>query len=216
MKKTESIRAISSALLALASSVLTDLIYGELSNVSYEVRFIDGITLVEQTNELSFGIRLLAIGAVFFTIWTFLFIVRWCFPQLIKRMTYRNKQNYTKRDVYLNYVSAKSILAETMRNTQTESLTAIFYSKEIESAVTLLYNTFCPSKKRLCRVVKATFRTGTVGDFEQRISPYEYLAVINVAENLLMTLKCANKDSMLQEDCKMLYRQLEQLKKVGE
>lgn len=65
MKKTESIRAISSALLALASSVLTDLIYGELSNVSYEVRFIDGITLVEQTNELSFGIRLLAIGAVF-------------------------------------------------------------------------------------------------------------------------------------------------------
>lgn len=216
MKKTGSIRTISSALLALASSVLTDLVYGEISNAGYEMQFVDGKVILEQVNELGFGIRVLAIGIVFFATWLLLFTVRWCFPQLVKRIVYRNKHNYTKDRVYSNFVLAESILLETGRMIKAEPNTTIFYAKEIGKVVTSLYNTFCPPKKRLSRVIKATFRTGVAGDFDQRISPYEYFALIDVAEEQLTALTAASEDSMLKDDCKRLCDQLNELRSINQ
>lgn len=214
MKRTDSIWAMSSALLALASSVLTDLLYGELSNARYEGCLIDEKITLEQINSIDFWTRLGAIGLLFFATWTILFIFRWFFPKLINRVKYRNKKNYTRSKVYGDFITVKEILIETADKVDVEPERIVLYTDKIGDAIVRLHDTFCPQKQKLKRVVKASFRTGTMTDFGQRISPYEYLATIDMANKLLRCLEAANNDIMLQSDCKGLCNQIEDLKAV--
>lgn len=212
MKKPDSIRSTSNALLALASSVLTDLIYGEISDARYEAHYVSNKIVIEQINQLGFLTRLFVIGIIFFVIWMLLFIIRLALPKLIERLMYRNKRSYTKEQVCLNFISAKSTLL-TINHIVREEYDRIGYcSKEIGGAITLLYDTFCPQKRRLERVVKSSFRTGSICDFEQRISPYDYFLIIELAKNLVDKLKNSNPDNMLQSDCQRLDDQLKKLK----
>ena len=218
MKKADSVWAMSSALLALASSVLTDLLYGEISGTRYEGQLSGERLTLEEIGDFDFKTRLLYISFLFFVTWTVLFVIRWCLPRLVRRLQYRNKQSYTREKVYSDFILAKTILAETRRTDKLEPKNILLYSEKIGGAITLLYSTFCPHKKRLELVVKNSFRTGLICDFGQRISPYEYYAVIRVAYELLSDLSQmgAKEEAgeILRSDCARLCKQLEELKVV--
>lgn len=214
MKKTDSIWAMSSALLALASSVLTDLLYGELSNARYEGQLIGEKISLVQINSFGFWTRFFAIGFLFFATWIILFIFRWFFPKLINRVKYRNKKSYTKSKVYVDFMTAKNILIETANKIDAEPDHVILYTEKIGGAIVQLHDTFCPQKQMLKRVVRASFRTETITDFGQRISPYEYLAAVDMASRLLRHLETTSDDAMLHANCQSLCHQLEELRAI--
>lgn len=205
---------ISGGLFAVASSILTNIIYDELSGICYEVSSTGDRVFLVQVSEFTFMQKMGFIGVTFFAIW-FVILAVWLFlPKAISQIRYKNIRTYSRKQIVSSYREAKKYIIK-IKDSSNISNDIILYTDDIAIAVNTLHKVFCPTKKSLKRIVNSVFRTGaTIFDMGQLISPYEYSAVIESADKVLRCLSQYSSSEMLQKDCTKLKQEIIELKEI--
>lgn len=199
---------ISSALYAVASSILTSALYDELSNTTYSIQNDRQGTVIIPVSKLGLESKILITGALFFIIWMLLWVLFSVIPRAVQRIKYRNIEPYSQQEIISQFRSAK----QTILSLQNSSINPVLYADELAAAIRSLYMAFCPGRPELAHTVKAAFRIGnTPDDIGQYISPYDYQAVIDEAEILVSKLRekgYGSIDELLLLDCRELSRKI--------
>lgn len=209
------------ALSAIASSILTSIIYDEFSSPGYEVVYSNGKLQLNQIEEYGFWGKCLIILFIFLLFWTVISLVIPLAHYMLKRFRCRNKRQLRKSDILEAYQSCKKdILRLVEKGLLLEGTCCndmkMLYTEEISLIVIRLYKAFCPGKKPLDHLVKSTFRTGkTVYEINRFISPFEYNELICTVEKLL-GLFAGSNDKILKSDYSNLQKQVDELKQITE
>ena len=209
------------ALSAIASSILTSIIYDEFSSPGYEAICSNGKLQLNQIEEYGFWGKCLLIILIFLLFWTVISLVIPFAHYVLKRFRYRNKRQLRKADILEAYQSSKKDILRLVEKGLLLDGTCcndmkMLYTEEISLIVIRLYKTFCPGKKLLAHLVKSTFRTGeTVYEIGRYISPFEYNELICTVEKLL-GLFADSHNKMLKSDYSNLQKQLNELKQIME
>lgn len=204
---------IRDSLFAVASSILTELLYDQLSNSHYEIQNIDQKVVLIQVDEHGLLWKLVFITMLFLSIWALISIV---VPRLIgflDRFRYKNVKKYSTKEVIANYNEVKDDIIR-LCNLNSNYFN-LLYVDEIAAAINQLYYTFCPQQKQNKRIVISSFRSDSmVDDIGNLISPYEYKILINQAEFLLKIFPTIKGYPMADNDYKILKRRLYELKNI--
>lgn len=204
---------ISSALYAVASSILTSALYDELSSVSYLLQETRQGRMAIPIGELGLGTKILIIGALFLAIWLTMWILFSVIPRTARRIKYRNIEPLSQQQIISQFKSAK----QTILSLQNSAVNPLLYADELATAIRSLYMAFCPSRPELACTVKVAFRIGDMADdIDQYISPYDYQALIDEAEKLVSRLrgKDDGSDELLHLDCAELSRRIRCLREA--
>lgn len=215
-------KKIWTALSAVASSVLTDAIYDEFSEISYELQTVGQKVIFVPRDTLAFGEKALIIGSLFIVIWAVISLIMRGIDTLIDRLRFRNKKSFGADRIVADYNAARSIVLEVSNffNHANELSTItqndiLVRTGEFVTAINILHRSFCPETKRQSKVVKSTFRTGSeLCDVGKRITPYEYEAVVNIAGDVLELWQAIDDIPMVASDCEMINAAINDLKNV--
>ncbi len=202
---------ISSALYAVASSILTSALYDELSSTSYSIQNTQQGTVITPISELNLWEKMLITAALFLVIWIVLWILFSVIPHITQRIRYRNIAPYSQQQIVTQFRSAK----QTIMKLQSLTVNPLLYADELAKTIRSLYKAFYQSRPGHAYTIKAAFRTGDMADdIEQYISPYDYQAVIDEAEKLVFKLKemTSGGDELLRLDCTDLLKKIVCLK----
>lgn len=204
---------IRNSLFAVASSILTELLYDELSNIHYEVQNTGQGVMLIQVDEHGLFWKLMFIIGIFLSIWALISVVIPILIRFLGRFRYRNVKTYTTEFVVANYRNVKANIIKLSKINSNQF--NLLYINEIATTINQLYAIFCPDQKRNKRVVTSSFRDGvTVDNMESRISPYEYQIMINQAESLLEIFPTIQGHPMADNDYEMLKKRLDRLKNI--
>lgn len=203
---------------AIVSSILTNLIYEELTSTEFELITTGEKNLVVQLNDGEFGKRIAVILGIFFCLWFAIYVFVPVFLELVDRVRCHNMKGFKKSKVVSIFERMRKKVIEVSAQFSTlsaETSFVLLYSSEIAQIINSMYITFCPRTKHLNKIVKSSFRGGaTVYDIGRYISPYEFDALLNELEKLVEVLLASSDSSVLLVDSMALKEEISELKNV--
>lgn len=207
--------AISNSMQAIATGILTDLIYDKFLSASYyEVIFEDKtIHKIVEVNELPLYIQIPIIVLTFFCIWMFLSIIP---PQIQHFMQYR-KYNYKKikntKDVIKLYEENKQTITSVMQLTNNlPNDQKLLYLHDIFVCINNLHSIFCSKNSLQITTCKSVFRTTqSINTKVNYLSKYEFLALISIIQSFLDEATKNNTNTMLKADVKGINDMIKEL-----
>lgn len=210
------------ALTAVVAGILTDLLYDVLAEESFQGTLINGTIQVIRVSKFIIIERIIIILILFLLLW---FLLSFLVPLLvycIGSLRVYNIPKLSAEKVLDTYKECKHdiiILQETVKNmpTQQDDKYVIIFNN-ICLIILKLHNVFCSNKKTNERIVKNSFRTGaTVDDMGIKLSSYEFLSIVNIANQILiLSLKLAPGDTnkLLNGDYANISKYLDDLKNL--
>lgn len=215
---------VASALITVAAGMLTDLLYDVLAEEHFEGQIIDSVVQIIKISEHTTLERICIIVVLFLLLWMFL---SYGIPLVIYCVNSLRRHNIPRLDpekVLSTYKDCKENvidLQERVRNMTEEQTSAyVIVFSDACLVIARLHKVFCSGKEKNQSIIKNSFRSGaTVNDIDVRLSPYEYLAIIDVIQKVLETSysKVSGKVSeLLDSDYDNMLRCLDDLKKIPE
>lgn len=180
---------IASALTAVASGMLTDLIYDIIAAEYFEGQIIDGTIQIIKISQYNTFEKICLIIILFSFSWV---LLSYCIPLISYFINLFRHYNIPKIDsekLLNTYKECKEKIIELQERTQnainTNNSYIIIFS-DISLLIIRLHKLFCSGKEQNKNIIKASFRSNsTVNDIDIRISLYEYIAIIDVSQNIL-------------------------------
>lgn len=192
MKNVESTlkKMLPTAIYAMASSILTELLLDFLMESTYTGQYRDGyFEVIPQSNFATWQVIALSI-AIFGTIWVCLGVIVPNLLSLLTRLSYRPFRRYSRVDVVSIYNSVRANVMKIAETLSGESFT--YQSQNSFIFLDLIKNTkkltdvFMTTNMRRKLLKRSYFRRCvTIDDVERYVSPYELSALITLMEELL-------------------------------
>ena len=206
------------AVSGLISSILTSILYDVISDSNFEAyKMKDHVSIVEvDVFSLSQKIVLIILVYIILSAIVFVLIPLICF--FLERLQLKKTRKFTCEYVVLQYNQTKRTIQELSAFERCGMMS--IWTDRLLGCIHVLYKIFCTENKSLQSVVKNSFRNEELridAEINNRISPYEYIELIKVLENMLrrMTLmKCDHNKELRQLDLKYASEELECLKAV--
>ncbi len=183
-------KMIPTAIYAMASSILTELLLDFLMESTYRVQYGNGLLeIIPQNNFSTWQVIALCI-VIFGTIWVCLGVVVPKLLSLLTRLTYRPFRRYHRVAVVSTYNCVRANIMKIAETLLDESL--VYQNRNIFLFVDLIKNTkkltdvfVTPENKR--RLFKRSYFRSckTIDDIERYVSPYELSALITLMKDLL-------------------------------
>lgn len=208
---------------AVASGILTELIYSELSNSYYEKQIINDVETFIEINQTPFWKKFIFILLVFLTIWILISII-------IPRTAYLVKSFHRKRKPTYNTKEMTIIFNKILENIQNISFALnnncsrisleILYFDEIATSINRLYAIFCSTNLIQKRTVKIVFRDSSSAAIkDNQISKVEFYYLLCIMDKLLneYTKTKPNDENLakiFETDITALQDKLEELKEI--
>lgn len=191
-----------SALSAVASSVLTDLFYDEISATSYSVIMQGAEPLIVEVDAYPLISKLLIIAGVFLSIWLTIGILFPLIVGFVKTRCYKRVKIYSSESIcklYKEETNNVLLITEAVTNFEhPNAFAATLYISRLMSVVNNLYVIFCSPKSSTRRSITASFRNGgSLDNIDNRISVYEYEELLNEIERLLKLLDLHKQENDL-------------------
>lgn len=219
--KTES--KIITATSAVASGILTELIYSEMSNSYYEKQIINDVETFIEINQTPFWKKIIFILLMFLSIWILISIISPRVVYLFKSIHRKRKPTYNTKEMTIIFNEImKTIqgISFSFKNSCSVPLSKMLYFDEIATSINKLHAVFSSTNPIQKRTVKFVFRdsnSSTVKD--DRISKVEFHILLFIMEELLN--ECAKEkfnnesiDKMLETDIKAVQGKLNKLKSI--
>lgn len=194
----------------LTSGVLTSLIYGLLSDSSYELD-IEGshyeITSISMSGWCSFGLVVIT----FLGLWALISVLIPWLLRIKQRFTFDKIKKISAKELIRTLDESKVSIKELYpiffvkdRTEQSECYIKL-HCRDLANTIILLQRKFLPQNKRLRKIVEKHFRQhehSTIISIEQKISGYEFAAVITLLRDMVNQVKSvAGNDALLSKDC---------------
>lgn len=208
--------SISNSIQAIATGILTDLIYDKFLSVSYyEVIFEDKtIRKIVEINELPLYIQIPIIVLTFFCTWALLSIIP---PKIQHFMQYR-KYNYKKikstKDVIKLYEENKQAITSVIQLTNNlPNDQRLLYLHDIFVCINNLHTVFCSKNPLQITTCKSVFRsTQSITTKVNHLSKYEFLALFSIVQSFLDETIKNSTDTMLKADIEEISAMIKELK----
>lgn len=213
---------IARTLSAVVAGMLTDLLYDMLADEHFEGQILDGVIQINRISEYTTLQRIGIISVLFLALWVFFSYIVPLMSYCLYSLWHHNKPRINNKEVLNTYTECKEkifILRERAQNMVKENDCAcVVIFCDVCLLIGKLYNVFCSGKEQNERVIRNIFRTGsTVNDMNNRLSSYEYLAIIDIIQNTL-TLSYNNASQepggLLESDYNNMVSRLIELKGV--
>lgn len=183
-------KTTTTAIYAMASSVLTDILLNFLLDSTYVGQYEDGqIRIVTQGNFATWQIVLLTLG-IFIAFWVLLGNIVPRLLSVLSRLSYRPFKKHRREEVVETYKHVRDDAMRIAEILSTESF-AIQWQKpflfvDLVKDVKRLTDVFLTTGRKRNLFKRSYFRTGsTIDDIENYISAYEISAMIDFLEELL-------------------------------
>lgn len=218
-KNSESlIRRLPQALSALTASILTNIIYDEISTSHFERKIQNNNIYFVEVSNYSIYEKLFFLFLLFSILW---FLISMLIPTILKLYSIRKpkkKKQLRKKEILHEYTRIKlhlNLLLQNIEQIKTLQTSTLTYAEDISICINQLYTVFCPSSNIQKKVVKNVFRTGaSISDIGHAVSIYEYTEIINEAKYLLDNVFSNKENELLLQDYSKLNARIIELKKV--
>lgn len=212
---------------AVASSIMTNLLYNFISNDSYVVQpdgtqyIISSDTNNMKNNASAFVFTIL----IFFTLWGILLIAIHICPIISKQLKYKKIKFHSRSDLINELNTAKEqtlFLKDIFYNEQNIILNmdiAVLQMRTLASTVSSLHAKFIPHNKQQKKHMRDNFRHPThsaIFNINGSISKYEFISLIRILEKMTYNMSLHTYgDELLNKDCKEMLKMLEDLKNLA-
>lgn len=214
------------AISMLTSGVLTSLIYGLLSDVSYMLE-IEG----KQYKIFSVGTSLWGeLGIILITFFVFWAVISVLIPMLLrikKRFTYDKIKRVSAKELIRTLDVAKESIknlypifyAEKNNDIPDTDLVAL-HVRELARIILLLHSNFLPHNQKLRKTIEKYFRRhehSSVISIDRNVSSYEFKATIALLRKMVMSAsEKGSSDKLLEQDCAEMKKNLDELGELSE
>lgn len=181
---------IARTLAAIVAGILTDMLYDVLTEDHFEGNITDNTIKINKVNEHSILENICSIIILFVILWLILSYVVPTIIYIISSLKTYNIPKTDRKKVLDTYKEFKHEIIELQNqiqnmNAQCECNYLLIFSDTCR-IILELHKVFCSDKEKNKNIVKSSFRTGsTVNDIGKELSSYEFLAVLNMAKNIL-------------------------------
>lgn len=213
-------KKLANSLTAVAAGMLTDIIFDELTEADFTGKVENGEITLWGIDKFTFPTKVLIILGIFLGLWILFSYVIPVVGHFMKMQFAQNIPKISKNKILSTYKECKTsidLLQEKVYNKNSAENSIILFS-EICFEIEKLHKVFCSKKQLNKNRVKNMFRTGSsIHDISRRISPYEYLAVINALDKLCqVTYSMCSKpvDRMIDSDYKRTTQLLSNLRNI--
>lgn len=209
------------AITAVASGVITDLLYDLLSPSSYTIQDVDSqYVLIPNSNNATW-FSICVILMLFFSLWGIIILIIQISTKLSKHLGGKRKPHLCGYKLVTQYTKAKeetiklnSIFDSEMSHTP--NITYIkLYLRDLSIPITSLHAQFYPHTRHQKTNLKYFFRNpehSTILSINNIISKYEFLALIALLQKMvLLASSHVHKDKLMEKDCKDLLTMLQEL-----
>lgn len=209
--KIKQINEISSALSAIASGVLTDLICQQFSSTKFEMVAKDSKYIIETIDNFSFTNKLIITLLIFLLLWI---SIAFLFPKLfyiIDRFKMRNKPKYRKQEILKHYFELKDNILKTFMliNSSKEPKLYLYELFKYTNELDKMFDSI-PTKVMKLAFKKRKFSS----DIGYNISPYEFRLLITTIENNIYNLLSDGIPQEIEADYNFTIECIERLKNV--
>lgn len=204
---------------AIASGILTNVIYDELFPYYYEKIESSNSIMFIQIEQFNFFEKILIIMTIFFVVWFLLSVIIPFIIKKIKDLSYKKRKVYSKKDIMTNYNNINKNVQKLIESNiiilsdENFKYNNTVLASEISNNINNLYKIFCPSKNAQKRIVKSAFRQGnTINDIGKYISHYEFEALLNNIEIIFNSIFQENTNALKENDYNLLKEKIKELK----
>ena len=217
MKNERRSNEIGAALAAVASGIITNMIYSTLISINYEIEEINGTVVFVQKNLPNY-LMILVIIVIFCILWWFIYFI---IPFLYNYFGYLITHNIPKYNgdyVVSMYKKSKKRLLTLMDLIDNKGFDPVLFTYDIAIIIIELHKVFCPGNDILEKVMKNTIRrdSETLYNMKTHISIYEIektIIFIDKFFKIIYKIDNFNQDQYC-KDFKKLQIQIEELKQV--
>ena len=208
------------AIYAMASGILTDMLFEFLAESTYIGRYDAGrIEVVADGKYPPLQVILLAMG-VFFLIWVTLGIVVPKLLNVIYRLSFKSIKKHRRTDVLQTYSSVRNNVVDiedmlSMTEFDNQCLNTFIFV-DLVKAIKKLADVFVAANGNPRLFQRSFFRTGKVmDDIDRYVSPYEFRALVVELERLVNWVyeRCSHENS-IEGDYRNALERLRTLKKM--
>ena len=210
------------AITAVASGIMTSLLYDLFSQTSYVLQQEGTQYILRQSNNDVRSVLLTALSVflMFFIIWIiFIFIIQ-IGVKISKQLKF-HKIERIHRDKLVNiYINAKNQTIQLKKKFDNEpnANSAKLQLRELASIIIPLHTCFCPHNLRMKVHIKDYFRNpkhDTFLNVINMVSKYEFLSLIELLNEILKNFNFySNDDELMKNDCKNIAKLIDDLKNV--
>lgn len=210
---------ISIAMSSLASSILTAIIEDELFDVIYEIQRTDNLisTIIPQS-QYSTKTKIIIVLILYCIIWS---IIAGIIPHIIdcyQLKQYRKKQRHNKSDLLSTYKSCKEdflLIRNDVYHSISSNNDSILFVNQLSEIIIKLHSNFCSKDSVNKSIVENIFRNGSmIYDMNSAISSYEFLALLDRIEALLVQIPEASTNKLFDYDKNELNTMITDLKNI--
>lgn len=210
------------ALFAIAAGILTNILWGFLSNGHFEGTFVNGYFAIYTIDQYGFWVKCGILICIYFITWIVLGYGIPIISYIIDSRKQVKKPTIKTEDIEENYKKCKQdliALEERAARSETSDVSNCMLFVDICKCIILLEKYFCSETNREKALhIKAAFRTSVVpGDIEKKVSSYEYLAVVRSLQRMLDCVYSTieqNDNKLLRQDYQEMQAKISNLLKV--
>ena len=191
------------AISAVASGILTSLLYDQLANSHFEIIMQEGKTLLVPVSNRTFAFQFAIISGIFLISWLIISMIIPFAIYMFERISYKRVQYLRPNEVITSFRKIKKevIYISEKLNRINQSDVVILYAEDIVSLILRLYKTFYTENRQLRMPVTSIFRMeNTLVNVGREISPYDYNALLKVLNQLLRLVNQSRNSEILQRD----------------
>lgn len=176
------------ALFAIASGILTEIIYSEISISRYEKKIIDGVETIEEISRYTALTKIGIILLLFFVIWIILSFVLPRIKYIFKTAIPKKKPTYNTKEIIGIFYNTKQTVQNisfVLNNNFSKISFATLYLNDLVNCINKLHVVFCSKNKKQKKTVNfLLYNSLSVNTNGQFISKFEYLTLISIIDNL--------------------------------
>ena len=217
LKNKRKSNGISASLAAVASGIVTNMIYATLVNINYEIKKTNETVILMQKSERNYFMIFIVI-AVFCILWWFIYFI---IPHLYKYFGYllsRNKPKYKSDYVMVVYKDAKKRLLNLIDSINNKGYDSGLFTYDIAIIIIELHKVICADNDMLKRVIKNTFRKDSeLYNMRTHISIYEFektVDYIKIYFSKIYDAKFFGQEYQFCKDFKNLQNEIAELEQV--
>lgn len=214
------------AITAVASSIITNLLYSFLSHSSYVLQPEGGqyIIIPSDSNTKNNALSFICILLLFFVLWGILSTVIPISTKIIKKIRFK-KMKFHSRDDLVNTITRTKEQAINLRELfcNEQYLISNFDLAKLQirtlaTIISTLHAKFIPHDQQRRLHMKDNFRNpdySSIININNGISKYEFLALIELLEKMVHNVSSHTEgDDLMEQDCSQMSDMLEELKNL--
>lgn len=215
------------AITAVASGIVTSLLYDLVSHSTYVIQQVNSqyVLMPDSSNTKGTLLSVCGIFVLFFSIWGIIIFIIQIGTKVSKQLSFKNIQKISGRKLVFEYTKAKQQTIDLNNNfyTKSKGVSNISYIKlhlrDLSVIIVSLHAHFYPHNTLQKAHMKHYFRKpdhSTIISINNTISKYEFLTLIELLYLMVSQASLYARGNILMTcDCEEMFQMLKELKSIA-